>query len=365
MIRRISSKSRNSFPLPEFISSHEKSTLSVPKAFFNTLNRVISVRNGFSEELSRLSKKKAVESDARHSYFVSILEEVGQVLKPFSDVPGSGSSDAVERLANKFDALKVYEPSQEFLNAPDVEMPAQAGNDKSTHEADPWESLDDALVAFYMMCRDLNEIQDYIKLIWEGVFFEQDGMGIGPAVLAVVANIAIKFSKSIAEEVIPVVGKYGGHLVIATELITRVYPDLAGEPVSIRKASYESFNFIYFYTANSLAALASVHWDTANSFFPEGAFGVCDFETHWESKTYQQKLREDNIIASELWFECFLLDNVPDYPCTDEFIRGVREFREIKEIPFSLVFAAQVNLDIHHVTGNYAEASVPIRNRAS
>ena len=108
-------------PLAESISNYEKPTLAIPQAFFSTLNRVISVRNGFSELLSRHNEKPDVKSDARHSYFVGILERVREVLKPFSDSAISTSTDTVDQLANQFDALVVYEPSEDFINAPDIE----------------------------------------------------------------------------------------------------------------------------------------------------------------------------------------------------------------------------------------------------
>ncbi|KAH7110506.1 hypothetical protein B0J13DRAFT_661861 [Dactylonectria estremocensis] len=46
---------------------------------------------------------------------------------------------------------------------------------------------------------------------------------------------------------------------------------------------------------------------------------------------------------------------VPDYPVKDEFIRGIRQLDERKEIPFYLIYATQILLDVHHI----------IRDRAS
>jgi hypothetical protein len=347
-------------PLAEFISSYKKPALSVPKAFFNTLHRVIYVRSDFKDRLFQLKVKKDAASDARHTYFVSILIKVSEILKPFSDMPVSGSSDTVDRLTNKFEALKVYEPSQEFLNAADVERPAQAGNDKSTYEADPSGSLDDAMAAYYFMCRDLNEIRDFIQSIWQGIFHDEKGMGDDPAVLAVVTNIAIEFGTSIAEEVLPILDKYGGYLVVATHLVDALYSDEKGEREPLRKPSYDRFNQFYIHAATYLQTLTLVGFDATKAFFPERAFGVRDYETDWESKSDEQKAMEDAIILTELWFECLLLRNIPDYPCRDEFIRGVMEYRETKKIPFSLVFAAQVNLDIHNTIGGYVEKSVPL-----
>ncbi|CAG7563623.1 unnamed protein product [Fusarium equiseti] len=64
---------------------------------------------------------------------------------------------------------------------------------------------------------------------------------------------------------------------------------------------------------------------------------------------------DHGVITTKLWFEALaLVHHVPDHPCTDEFIRGVKKFKETKKISFGLIFAAQVNVDIHQVVGSYA-----------
>ena len=44
-------------PLAESISNYNKPALAIPQAFFSTLNRIIIVRNGFSEQLFRYNEK--------------------------------------------------------------------------------------------------------------------------------------------------------------------------------------------------------------------------------------------------------------------------------------------------------------------
>ncbi|RBR16527.1 uncharacterized protein FIESC28_06936 [Fusarium coffeatum] len=68
---------------------------------------------------------------------------------------------------------------------------------------------------------------------------------------------------------------------------------------------------------------------------------------------------DHGFVTTELWFKApALVHHVPDYPCTDEFIRGVKEFKETKKISFGLIFAAQVNVDIHQVVGSYAKQAI-------
>ncbi|KAF4466998.1 hypothetical protein FALBO_6147 [Fusarium albosuccineum] len=353
--------------LAEYISASKITALSVPEAFFNTLNRVISVRSSFSAELSRHDAKPDAESDAKHSYFVGILEKVHEVLKPFKPATASSSSDAVDTLTNQFDALEVYEPSQDFLDAPDIPKPQVAGQDAAIYEADPTPTLEEALVAFAMMCKDLADIREFISNVWSKLVSE-DGESLDPAVVAVVTNTGLEFASNIIEDMLPVFEEYGGAFAVCEKYMARLVeqegesPEELGnrkrEPLS-SDTHYDLGHSCYFTVGSYLNTLAAVPWQGNASIYPEGHFGVYDPESDWTSKTGHQKFQEDSILIGELFMEALaLVYHVPDYPVSDEYIRGVKEFKETNKIPFSLVFAAQVNLDIHHIVRGYAETSV-------
>ncbi|KAF5009428.1 hypothetical protein FDECE_4360 [Fusarium decemcellulare] len=353
--------------LAEYISASKIPALSVPQVFFNTLHRVISVRSSFGAELARHDAKPDAESDAKHSYFVGILEKVREVLKPFKPPTASGSSDAVDTLTNQFDALEVYEPSQDFLDAPDIARPQPAGQDAAIYEADPSPTLEEALVAFNMMCKDLGDIREFISNVWSKLVSE-DGKSMDPAVLAVVTNTGIEFAANIIEEMLPIFNEYGGAFAISEQYMACLlkqqsespeeFGNRMGEPSSL-DTHYDLGNACYFNVGSFLNTLAAVPWQGSAGIYPEGHFGVYDPESDWTSKTGYQKFQEDRILISELYMEALaLVHHVPDYPITDEYIRGVKEFKETNEIPFSLIFAAQVNLDIHHAVRGYAETSV-------
>ncbi|RSL78304.1 hypothetical protein CEP51_008303 [Fusarium floridanum] len=356
--------------LAEHISASKIPALSVPEVFFNTLHRVIAVRSSFSEKLSRHGAEPDIESDARHSYFVGILEKVGEVLKPFKPPTASSSSDAVDALTNQFDALEVYEPSQDFLDAPDIPRPEAAGQDAAIYEADPSPTLEDALVAFAMMCRDLTEIRQFISSLWSYLVSpdDEEDDGVDPAVVAVVTNTAIEFAANIIEDMLPIFKEHGGAFSICQRYMVNILsrPDESLEEFGKRMSEsssqdehYDLSDSCYYFVGSLLHTLAAVPWQGSAGLYPEGHFGVYDPESHRESKTGQQKYAEDTIIIGELYMEALaLVHHVPDYPITDEFIRGVKEFKETNEIPFSLIFAAQVNLDIHHVVRGYVETSV-------
>ncbi|KAI1068895.1 hypothetical protein LB507_006130 [Fusarium sp. FIESC RH6] len=84
-----------------------------------------------------------------------------------------------------------------------------------------------------------------------------------------------------------------------------------------------------------------------------------DYETSWDSMSLREKSNHDIAILKDLWYEARIIKHhVPGYKATDEFIRGVQDHTIAgSDIPFSLVFAAQVTLDINHTVGKYAETS--------
>ncbi|KAI8724338.1 hypothetical protein NCS52_00002700 [Fusarium sp. LHS14.1] len=354
--------------LAEYISASKIPALSVPEAFFNTLHRVISVRSSFSAELSRHGAKTDIESDDRHSYFVGILEKVREVLKPFRPPTASSSTNAMDTLTNQFDALEVYEPSQDFLDAPDIPRPQIASQDAAIYEVDPSPTLEEALIAFSMMCKDLAEIRESLSEFWS-LLMTQDGESSDPAVVAVVTNTGIEFATNIIEDMLPIFKQYGGAFAMCQKYMARIlnqqdespeeFGERMGEP-SNQNDHYDLINSCYFFVGSLLQTLASEPWQGVTGLYPQGHFGVYNPESDRASKTGHRKFEEDGIIITELFMEALaLVHHIPDYPITDEFIRGVKEFTETNEISFSLVFAAQVTLDIHHVVRGYAETSVP------
>ncbi|VUC32098.1 unnamed protein product [Clonostachys rosea] len=354
-------------PLAECISTSKIPSLCVPQAFFTTLDRVIAVRSSFSQELKEQNAAPDAQSDAKHLHFVGILKKVREVLEQWKPAAAASTPDPVSILTNRFDALKVYVPSEEFVNAPDIERPKPRKERAEVFEVDPSQLLAEAIVAFQMMCIDLDKIRDKLSALWEGVVGE-DGSDFDPAVLAVVTNTGIEFGKSIIEEVLPIFQPHGGIRKIMN-LYLSLIPTAPGKSImdprtwdkdpEVREEYYDILSQTYFMVYNVLDALSKVPYRGVPPVYPEGSFGELDSQTDWESKPVDQKMKEDNVITTELWFEALsLVHHVPDYPFTDEFVRGVKEYKATKQIPFSLAFAAQVNLDIHQVVGTYAETSI-------
>ncbi|WYZ36123.1 hypothetical protein EsH8_XI_000006 [Colletotrichum jinshuiense] len=68
--------------LAEFIASRQDPAVSVPPVFFTTIDRLIRLRSGFGGRLSDNELDLDPESAERHGYFVSILMAVREALRP-------------------------------------------------------------------------------------------------------------------------------------------------------------------------------------------------------------------------------------------------------------------------------------------
>ncbi|CVK86194.1 uncharacterized protein FMAN_06447 [Fusarium mangiferae] len=288
-------------PLAECISAYKKPALSVPRTFFSTLNRVIEARTGFSSELDASNQKQGDKSDARHSYFVGILENVREVLEPYSDPAVSGSSKEAETLTNKFKELKVYHPSEKFLNAKDIERPGPANNDDVIYEADAGDSADEAF--FCIQAAD-------------------GGDSLDPSVVAVVTNTAIEFGLALAEDAKPLFEKHGGIGAMVEQLLSGFLIDQEVDMSKFREQVAKGSVDEKVYTVMSHCCFKHAFRSRPSPKFRGG---------DWEDKSMSQKLTEEQVIIAELWTEAMaLVYQVPDYPFSDEFIRGVKEFKETK-----------------------------------
>lgn len=69
-------------PLARFIAASPKPVVSVPDTFVTTLDRVIAVRAGFGTNMSEHGAEPDIKADRKHNYFVGILEELRDVLRP-------------------------------------------------------------------------------------------------------------------------------------------------------------------------------------------------------------------------------------------------------------------------------------------
>ncbi|KAH7253509.1 uncharacterized protein BKA55DRAFT_689005 [Fusarium redolens] len=155
-------------PMAKCIAAHRKATIKVPTSFVSTINRVIHLRSSFRARMVKQGVDIDENANKNHLYFVSVLETVRDVLRPNmmkADKQKSPQPMKPSNLTQGFSLLTVHEPSQEFLDAPDIERPKQRAGDSTTYEAEEQTSLDDALAVWHLLILDAGKIRNQIAWV--------------------------------------------------------------------------------------------------------------------------------------------------------------------------------------------------------
>ncbi|KAK7215756.1 hypothetical protein V2G26_003759 [Clonostachys chloroleuca] len=69
-------------PLAQFIAQRTDPAVAMPKVASQTLDRLISLRTRFNQTKSSTNKKADPESERNHRFFVGILKNVRETLRP-------------------------------------------------------------------------------------------------------------------------------------------------------------------------------------------------------------------------------------------------------------------------------------------
>lgn len=356
-------KIKDFVPLAEFIAQTPQ--LSVPASFIATLDRVIGKRIGFPDKLERYGIVLDKDSDTSHGYFIGILEKVRSVLQTRM-VPTPTSAEAQnEHFSNRFTTLELQEPSEEFLNAPDVVRPSNAEGDNATYEMEQETEFKDLVNALSMIIGDLNRIRLYVKSIWskyKSGFFELTAA-------AIATNTAIDLGRNLTEDLVPSLELHGGigvALGVLFELTALrqghdIGNNIDDDPFS--ENTRNSFTHdLYdlgqetFISTFTLVDLFRRRLEPGILPTYNGNCGCYDASSDRKTKSGHQKFMEDHHLLFPFFTELVAVVRViDDYPVQDEFMRGMKEMDRTKEVPFYLVFAAQIFLDMHHTIREYAK----------
>lgn len=151
-------------------------------------------------------------SDDRHLYFIGVLEHVRDTLRPLMPEslkniePETKPADA-EKLSNLFDKLGLFEPSEDFLNAPDA-TPSAPGEPPSAarYETERLQDFKEAFLLFQLLVQDMGKIRAVILETWSGY-----KMGMFDLVSAsVTTNTAVDIARRMEEDTQPILDKHGG-----------------------------------------------------------------------------------------------------------------------------------------------------------
>ena len=97
--------------LAQAISESKKPRITVPRGIVSTIKTVIALRTEANVDLANLPGRSSNEvSDASNLHFVSIFEQVLEILAPQSSVSGDQNQESAGiKLANTFEALQLEE----------------------------------------------------------------------------------------------------------------------------------------------------------------------------------------------------------------------------------------------------------------
>lgn len=289
-----------------------------------------------------------------------VLKKVREVLKPFTlpndEGQTSSAAAAASNLSNQFAGLAVYEPSQEFLDAPDIERPAKTQDDDVIYEAESLSSLEEAIFALTALINDMNRVRAHIQWVWSN--YKLGAFDVAAA--AITTNTAIDLVRNMMVDILPLLKKHGG-VGIMLERFHVIQCMLKGwKEKDIVVAGKDNFNYKTYDIANGtcfmayrlLEAFADVLDPGYLPLYKEGMFGYYNPASDRSRKTGKEKFEDDRALLMPFFTELITaIRMVKHWPVKDEFLRGMEELNRTKEIPFYLVFATQIFLDITYELG--------------
>lgn len=358
--------------LAECIARYTKPAVKVPVAVVNFLNRAIELRqqhNTWSRgpDESQISAN-VDESNESHSYFLGVLEQTREILKPrmpsemikdFLSKPSSsvneqGKSDAQVngQISNMFDRLDIQEPSQTFLDAPDVEQPTDTEVVREPdYEAERLQSIEEQYLASHCLFQDVRNVRSFLRQLWKS--YRDDGLSL--VAVSITTNTAIDFVRSIEQDfLLQFPDKSDFESIMRTFYVAQCLH--SGNDPNSKQQSEDLFNFEVYGLAEEtmlptyivLESLQNVVRPGSVPLYKPGYLGTRDTTTAWTNKSAREKFQDDRLVLMEAFPDLLLLARISSKfaLAEDELIRGVRQMAPGNIIPLWLVFAAQCFLDI-------------------
>ncbi|KAF4878860.1 hypothetical protein CGCSCA1_v001662 [Colletotrichum siamense] len=350
-------------PLAQFISTSKSEKAKVPGVFAIAINRVIRLRKEFSSKLAGIKNKRNPESDMSHNYFIGILEQVRDVLRPLM-TPEAKSVET--NLSNKFEGLSVDEPSQDFLDALDIEKP------KVVYEAEDIMSDTDALFILDLLWKDLINVRGATKAMWINY---NEGSVADLTAVAVASNTGFDLARHMIDDVFPVLeaqknGFYGAlknkHYMLCDLIVSWSLTPGNTDAPELGLRIDDSVDDLFYIGGresflNTLSILSEVLPGLQSNKKPIEPVNLDNMKDVIARKGVPKFDRDRDILKHVFEDLAFIDDHLGkkdpsgliEWPhvIEDNLLRGLREARQTGKIPFYLAFASQVLLDIHHYLG--------------
>lgn len=352
--------------LANFIVGFKKQTVQVPEALAKALDRAILLRKQYSSGAGG-----SIESDERHAYFLGVLEKTREILKPrmpsgmindrltktepSADEASENQNpdaDPNEQIRNIFESLELEEPSQEFLDAPDIKPIERTTSTQPRYEVEAVQTVEEEYIAAHCLFEDVRHIRRFLCQLWTTY---QEGMEL--IAVSVTVNTAIGFIRDMEQDLIQrFPSKTDYESIVRTffgvQCLTRGHdPGSRQRPDDIiNMAVYDLAEDVMLPTYVMLNSLQDVIQGGKAPIYKAGHLGYRNTSTSWKQKTTREKVEDDKLALMEAFSDLFLFADMTSEStlAEDELIRGVRQMKPGKDIPLWLVFAAQCFLDAQH-----------------
>lgn len=364
---------RDFVPLAEFITSRScKNVVEIPSLISKALERAIRARKTSLQQFGEVKLDQDTQSNEMHAHFVSVLEQVSVLLLgPQAAVPVVASmlsrnqtettavQDGFRKKArgqgqNLFGVLQADEPSEAFLNAPDVASSAGVTYEFQAEEED---SITECIFAFVALLGDLFILREEVGSLWKEYI---DGK-IDLAAAATGANMAVELARTMEDDISPLLNKYGGSAAMLSAVFIAVCKNLDLDPFQKARPS-DDMSFYCYKTGATFLHNALVLLTSMRTAAPSGKHSLPLGRYNGKFGWYDAQTADFTAQDSQLWAQdkAALMDVIPDIamlfelkgiPVQDEFACGVKAMFDTQQIPLWLCFAAQNYLDTLHLFG--------------
>ena len=332
-------------PLREFtrlasdIATSTSPKVSLPKSIATLIRSVISLRQQANDVFKTLSSgAKDRQADDRHRHFISVLEEVLDILEAAATPE---LHDGGTALNNLFEALTVEE-AEEDAGSP---LPALTGTKTSKKQPQSEYELEavplDDVFTIFTFFKDLNVARGYIEGVWRD--YRNGRLDVMSA--AVTTDTAFTLLKQSCDEVLESFSDVRGYSDMMA--IVLKYGAIPRDP------PYAIHDWFCFPTGGLLYLYTGVLELAVQPVMKPGHFGVYDPSRDRSKLSEEEKEREDLIVLMELLPEFTKLPRARlEVPAEDLLTAGLRKMMEassIDALPMYTIFATQILLDIHHV----------------
>ncbi|KAL8868404.1 MAG: hypothetical protein Q9174_005015, partial [Haloplaca sp. 1 TL-2023] len=362
--------------LAEYIVAFTKPVVEVPAPLVKVLDRAINLRKGHNESSrdTKTTGKAAdqLKSDETHSYFLGILEQTREILRP--RMPADTTNDALSQpLAdlsianeatkgashktahNRFDNLELEEPSQQFLDAPGAVRAAGANpKDEPRYEVENLQTQEEKYWAAHCMFQDIRYIRSFLRTLWTSY---KDGQ-IDLVAASITTDTAVDLVRDLERDYTDRFPGTSGYEAIS-HLFYSVQSLHLGQQPDHRQRPDDPFNFQTYELAEQCMLTTYVILSSLqNAIDPDfalvykpGACGYRERSTTWSQKSARDKFQDDKLVIMEGFpdLSLFARTTRQETLAEDNFIRGIRDMGPGKEIPLWVIFAGQCFLDTQHV----------------